>query len=212
MARSCAEGVIPSFIACHSNFSNSEKGTSPHGRHQESQHTRASHPTLPAFASIRQKQGRYTLQEVVTSTRTTAAERKTIDCTPQKAIHMSDTNNSNKQLDAGSPPSIPSLQDAIARSKSISEKGHAQDQNTLSFARGPEAEAARPTVAKPVDSRTIVGSYPGDHRANANSVATPANPGPREGMRQESLNSKLADNAPDTVQNWGGSADSDAGN
>jgi hypothetical protein len=123
---------------------------------------------------------------------------------------MSDTNNSNTQLDAGTPPAQPALQDAIARSKSIS--GHAQDQNTLSFCRGQEVDAARNTPAKPVDSKTLQGSYPGDHRANANSVATPAQPGPRDGMRQESLNSKLAANAPDTVQNWGGSADSDAGN
>jgi hypothetical protein len=80
-----------------------------------------------------------------------------------------DTQNAATQLDAGSPPAQPALQDAIARSKSIS--GHAQDQNTLSFCRGAEVDAARPTVAKPVDSRTIAGSYAGDHRAPSSDTA-----------------------------------------
>jgi hypothetical protein len=130
---------------------------------------------------------------------------------------MSDTTNSNTQLDAGTPPAQPALQDAIARSKALSEKGHANDQNTLSFARGPEAEAARPTVAKPVDFRSIAGSYAGDHRAPSSDTAKDSlnqaagvNRGPRDGQGQFPLGSKSPNNLP--VSNWAGNQDdSDSG-
>jgi len=85
---------------------------------------------------------------------------------------MSDTTNSNAQLDAGTPPAQPALQDAIARSKAIS--GHAQDQNTLSFCRGQEVDAARNTPAKPVDRKTIEGSTPGDFRKGGDTAKASA--------------------------------------
>jgi hypothetical protein len=75
---------------------------------------------------------------------------------------MSDTNNSDAQLNAGTVPAQSALQDAIAPSKSIS--GHANDQNTLSFCRGSEVQADRAPVAQPVDRKTIEGSTPGDFR------------------------------------------------
>jgi hypothetical protein len=37
---------------------------------------------------------------------------------------------------------------------------------------------------KPVDSKTITGSYPGDHRAQAAPAAMPANPAPRQPVGQ----------------------------
>jgi hypothetical protein len=131
---------------------------------------------------------------------------------------MSDTTNSNTELNAGAPLASPTLADAIARSKSISEKGHAQDQNTLSFARGAEVEAARPTVAKPVDFCSIAGSYAGDHRAPSSDTAKDSlnqaagvNRGPRDGQGQFPLGSKSPNNLP--VSNWAGNQDdSDAGN
>jgi hypothetical protein len=130
---------------------------------------------------------------------------------------MSDTTNSNTQLDAGTPPAQPALQDAIARSKALSEKGHANDQNTLSFARGPEAEAARPTVAKPVDFRSIAGSYAGDHRAPSSDTAKDSlnqaadNGGPRRSVGQFVDNRKISNNLP--AENFVGNlSDSDSGN
>jgi len=89
----------------------------------------------------------------------------------------------------------------------MSEKGQDNDTNSLSYCRGTEVEAARSTqpATKEVDSRVLVGSHGvGDHRIAAKPAVLPANPGPREGMRQESLNSKLPANAPGTVQNWPG--------
>jgi hypothetical protein len=121
---------------------------------------------------------------------------------------MSDTTNSNTQLNAGTPPAQPALQDAIARSKNLS--GHANDQNTLSFCRG--AETSVSVSVKPVDRKTIEGSTPGDFRAKSADAVLPANPAPRAGMTQAPLGSKSPSNLPGTVANWGGSADSDAGN
>jgi len=114
---------------------------------------------------------------------------------------MSDTSNSNAQLDAGTAPAISGTE----LQKSIS--GHAQDQDTLSFARGPEADAARIPAVKPVDSKTITGSYPGDHRATAAPAVIPPNPAPRDGMRQAPLGEKSPSNLPGTVANWTGDAD-----
>jgi hypothetical protein len=101
---------------------------------------------------------------------------------------MSDTTNSNAQLDAGTPPAQQALQDAIARSKSIS--GHAQDQNTLSFCRG--AETSVTVSVKPVDRKTITGSTPGDFRGKAADAALPANPAPRAAVGQFPLSGKQA--------------------
>jgi len=119
---------------------------------------------------------------------------------------MSDTTNSNAQLNAGTPPAISGTE----LQKNIS--GHANDQNTLSFCRGAEVQADRAPQAKPVDSKTITGSYPGDHRTKTADAVLPANPAPRSGMTQAPLGSKSPSNLPGTVANWGGSADSDAGN
>jgi len=44
---------------------------------------------------------------------------------------------------------------------------------------------------KPVDSRTIEGSYAGDHRAKGADAKMPNQPGPRDGAGQAHLNSKL---------------------
>lgn len=43
---------------------------------------------------------------------------------------------------------------------------------------------------KSVDSKTLAGSYPGDHRAKGADAVLPSNPGPREQMGQFPLSSR----------------------
>ena len=47
-------------------------------------------------------------------------------------------------------------------------------------------------AVKPVDSKTLGGSYPGDHRAKAAPAVLPNNPGPREAVGQAPLSGKQA--------------------
>lgn len=49
---------------------------------------------------------------------------------------------------------------------------------------------------KPVDSKTLQGSYPGDHRAQAAPAVLPNNPGPREATGQFPLSSRTPAAAP----------------
>jgi hypothetical protein len=66
-------------------------------------------------------------------------------------------------------------------------------------------------TVKPTDSRTIEGSYPGDHRAKAADAKLPANPAPRTPVGQAYLNSKIP--AATTPQSFPGNlTDSDSGN
>ena len=52
-------------------------------------------------------------------------------------------------------------------------------------------------AARPVDSRTIQGSYPGDHRAKASPASLPPNPAVRQPMTQAKMcSSKLDSNLP----------------
>jgi hypothetical protein len=121
-----------------------------------------------------------------------------------------DTNNSDAQLDASLQPSA-DLAESIRHSKAMSERGHDGDQNSLSFSRGQEVEAARNTPAKPVDRRTITGSYPGDSRLNKGDTAKASlnqaadNGGPRARMGQFVDNKKITNNLP--AENWSGDAD-----
>jgi hypothetical protein len=70
--------------------------------------------------------------------------------------------------------------------------------------------------AKPVDFRTVQGSYSGDHRSNVSKSADAAidrianPPNPRQQMREARLTNKLDSPAPVTFP--GNLSDSDAGN
>jgi hypothetical protein len=63
---------------------------------------------------------------------------------------------------------------------------------------------------KPVDSKTITGSYAGDHRAKAAPAAMPANPAPRQPVGQFPNSGRTP--AASTPQSFTSNADSDAGN
>jgi hypothetical protein len=65
-------------------------------------------------------------------------------------------------------------------------------------------------LVRPVDRRTIEGSYPGDTRAKAAPAVMPANPAPREPMGQFP-NGKFCKSAP-APASFPADADSDAGN
>jgi hypothetical protein len=95
-----------------------------------------------------------------------------------------DTNNSDAQLKAGTPPAMPIATDAFVipntdadalRNRGITGSGVGDgNQNTLSYCRGPEAIADRSTApaTKEVDSRVITGSHRvGDHRSSNGKAA-----------------------------------------
>jgi hypothetical protein len=51
-------------------------------------------------------------------------------------------------------------------------------------------------VIKPTDSKTLEGSYAGDHRVTAKPAVLPENPGVRDGMRQTVAGKNIASNLP----------------
>jgi hypothetical protein len=64
---------------------------------------------------------------------------------------------------------------------------------------------------KPTDSKTLEGSYAGDHRVTEKPAVLPVNPAVRDGMRQTVAGKNIDSNLP--VENYPGNlADSDAGN
>jgi hypothetical protein len=66
-------------------------------------------------------------------------------------------------------------------------------------------------TVKPTDSKTLAGSYAGDHRVKAAPSVLPQNPGPRESMTQAPFGKNTPSNLP--VESYPGNvADSDAGN
>ena len=69
-----------------------------------------------------------------------------------------------------------------------------------------------PTITvKPVDSKTLAGSYPGDHRTKAADAKLPDNPAPREQMHGQQ-NSKFYNENGKGFQSTATDLDSDAGN
>jgi len=67
-----------------------------------------------------------------------------------------------------------------------------------------------PVSVRPVDRKTLEGSYAGDSRQKGTDAKMPQNPGPREGMTQAPLSGKQSP-APAPASFPGDLADSDAG-
>jgi hypothetical protein len=76
---------------------------------------------------------------------------------------------------------------------------------------GAQNSAVRPVTVKPVDRRTIQGSYAGDSRAQANSVTMPPTGAPRKQMAGQ-RDSRSYNEDGSAFVSTANSLDSDAGN
>jgi len=74
-----------------------------------------------------------------------------------------------------------------ANVESLGQKPVAANSDASSM--GVNSQVGNPT-AKPVDFKTLAGSYSGDHRYKASDAVLPDNPGPREQMAQFPLSSR----------------------
>ena len=110
-----------------------------------------------------------------------------------------DNSNSNASLKSGHAPAISGTelqQNGLTREDVIARQAHAVDQR-FRLTGKPQPDSTQKWSITEVDSKVIQGSHGvGDHRIVAKPAVLPQNPGPREGMRQESLNSKLPANQP----------------
>lgn len=132
---------------------------------------------------------------------------------------MFDNSNSNATLKSGHAPAIAGTelgQTGLTREDVVSRQAHDVDQR-FPLTGKPQPDATVQVSVKPVDRKTITGSYAGDSRSNPGDVAKSSlnqaadNGGPRARMGQFVDNKKITNNLP--AENFPGNlADSDAGN
>jgi len=130
----------------------------------------------------------------------------------ESEFYMATPTSSNGLNTAGSA----AVKIQIGRHANVESLGQKPVADNLSIsAMGVNSQVGRPT-AKPVDFKTITGSYPGDHRSKPGDVAKATldkaadNGGPRKDVGQ--FRSSRFESEPTTQSFAGNLADSDAGN